>query len=69
MRLFTWKFVLETKNRTLEEIEKFWARGNGADATASDAGIRRRIASRERWRGWYRLLACISSRHRYRRDA
>ena len=23
--LFTWKFVPETKNRTLEDIEKFWA--------------------------------------------
>jgi len=23
--LFTWKYVPETKNRTLEEIEKFWA--------------------------------------------
>ena len=23
--LFTWKFVPETKNRTLEEIEKFWS--------------------------------------------
>jgi hypothetical protein len=23
--LFTWKYVPETKNRTLEEIEKYWS--------------------------------------------